>query len=193
MELAVLAGLILIGIGVNAAAVGLTSLLLIISPIHTTSQAMVWLTGSVYASSWETVWRTAAQVAVFLPLTLLSSRHLNAQELGESLATGLGSRVQLHRLLLVLYSVALAGIAVAAAGPIGFVGLMAPHIARMLTGPSQGQLLPVAAVTGALLVMVADLTARTAFSPLDLPAGLFTAVLGAPFLIVLLLKSERHV
>ncbi|PTX60761.1 iron complex transport system permease protein [Melghirimyces profundicolus] len=185
--------LILIGIGVNAAAAGLTTLLLIISPIYTTSQAVVWLTGSVYASSWSTVWATLIPIAVFLPLSLLFSRHLNAQELGDALATGLGSRVQLHRLLLVLFSVALASTAVAAAGPIGFVGLMAPHIARMLTGPSQGQLLPVAALTGALLVMVADLTARTAFSPLDLPAGLFTAVLGAPFLIALIYRSGRTV
>ncbi|MFC4077654.1 FecCD family ABC transporter permease [Salinithrix halophila] len=184
--------LVLIGVGINAAANGLTTLLLILSPIYATNQAMVWLAGSVYASSWETVNLFLPWLILFTLLALLSSRHLNAQQMGDAVAAGIGHAVQRQRLLLILISVALASSAVAVAGPIAFVGLMSPHIARLLTGPSYGQLLPVAGLTGGFLVMAADLIARTAFSPLDLPAGLFTAALGAPFLILLLYRSGRQ-
>jgi iron complex transport system permease protein len=184
--------LVLIGMGLHAAANGLTTLLLILSPIYTASQAMVWLTGSVYNSSWTTVGTLSVWTGILIPAAFLLARHLNAQQLGDELAVGIGSRVQLHRFLLILISVALASAAVAAAGPIGFVGLMAPHIARMWAGPSAGSWLPVSALTGSFLVLTADLIARTAFSPLDLPAGLFTAALGAPFLLFLLLRSGSH-
>ncbi|OYD07055.1 iron ABC transporter permease [Paludifilum halophilum] len=183
--------LVLIGIGINSAANGLTTLLLILSPIYATSQAMAWLAGSVYASSWETVWTILPWFIVLVPLAMILSRQLNAQQMGEAIATQLGTSVQKQRFLLILVSIALATSAVAVSGPIGFIGLMSPHIARLLTGPSFGQLLPVSGLIGACLVLVADLIARTAFSPLDLPAGLFTAVLGAPFLIYLLYSHGR--
>ncbi|MDR6225811.1 FecCD family ABC transporter permease [Desmospora profundinema] len=184
--------LVLIGIGIQTAAQGLTTLFLILSPIHTTSQAMVWLTGSIYASSWSTVYNLLPWLTVFLPLAWLLTRPLNLLQLGDPVAVGLGGAIQWHRFAITLTGVALAAAAVSVAGPIGFVGLMAPHIARLLTGPAYGSMLPAAALTGSMLVMAADWVARIAFSPLDLPAGLFTAVLGAPFLLVLLLRSDRH-
>ncbi|PTM56469.1 FecCD family ABC transporter permease [Desmospora activa] len=184
--------LVLIGIGIQTAAQGLTTLLLILSPIHTTSQAMVWLTGSVYASSWTTVHNLLPWLLIGLPIAIFLVVPLNLLQLGDSIAIGLGGAVQINRLAIILTGVALAAVAVAMAGPIGFVGLMAPHIARMLTGPAFGGVLPAAALTGSLLVITADWVARVAFSPLDLPAGLFTAVLGAPFLLFLLLRSDRH-
>lgn len=184
--------LVLIGIGIQTAAQGLTTLLLILSPINTTSQAMVWLTGSVYASSWATVHNLLPWLLIGVPIAAILIVPLNLLQLGDAVATGLGGAIQINRFAIILIGVALAASAVAVAGPIGFVGLMAPHIARILTGPSFGGVLPAAGLTGSLLVMAADWVARVAFSPLDLPAGLFTAVLGAPFLLFLLLRSDRH-
>ncbi|WP_425435287.1 FecCD family ABC transporter permease [Marininema halotolerans] len=181
--------ILLIGVGLNAAANGLTTLLLILSPLYSANEAMVWLTGSVYSSSWNSVLTFLPWALSLLALSYFFSRHLNAQQMGDEIATGIGQSVQWYRLITILVSIGLASSAVAFSGPIAFVGLMAPHIARMITGPSFGRLLPIASLIGALIVMCADLIARTAFSPLDLPAGLFTAVLGAPFLIFLLYRS----
>jgi iron complex transport system permease protein len=100
-------------------------------------------------------------------------------------------QVQKNRLLLLILSTALTGSAVAFSGVIGFVGLMAPHIARRLVGSSFGSLLPVSALIGAILVMVADLIGRTLFSPLEVPAGVFTAAIGAPYFIYLLYKTRN--
>ncbi|MCS1352836.1 iron chelate uptake ABC transporter family permease subunit [Mechercharimyces sp. CAU 1602] len=183
--------LILIGIGFNAAAQALTTLFLIKSPIYTASQSSMWLAGSIYSSSWKTVHLLLPWLLFFLVCTFFIVRHLNVQQLGEDIAKGLGTSLQWNQFLLVIISVALASAAVAAAGPIGFIGLMAPHIARMLVGPIVSSYLPVAACIGGILLLVADMIARTAFAPLDLPAGIFTAILGAPFVIYLLYHHGR--
>ena len=130
-------------------------------------------------------------VLIFVPLALLFSRKVNVQELGDQVALGLGSRVQLHRFTLLFISVALAGSAVAFAGGIGFVGLIAPHIARKLVGRSFGILVPVSALIGGLIVILADVVARTAFLTLDLPAGVFVSGIGAPFFIFLLYRNRN--
>ncbi len=93
--------------------------------------------------------------------------------------------------MLVLACVALAASAVATAGTIGFVGLMAPHVARRLVGPTHGGLLPVAAMTGGALVVLADLVGRTLFAPVEIPCGIVTAVVGAPFFLYLLYKTRK--
>jgi iron complex transport system permease protein len=183
--------LVLIGIGLSTAMYALTTVMLIASPIVVANQALTWITGSVYGSTWKHVLTLLPWTCVFIPLAMLLTRSVNVQELGDDIAIGLGNRVQRQRLLLLAVSVALAGSAVAMAGGIGFIGLMAPHIARRLVGPSFGGVLPVAAFTGALLVLVADLAARTVFAPLEIPAGVFTAAIGAPFFIYLLYRGNR--
>src|SRR5690606_23057848 len=130
-------------------------------------------------------------VLVLLIICFILSRNINIQELGEELATGVGSAVQKQRFILLLVCTALTGNAVAFAGGIGFVGLMAPHIARRLVGSSFGALLPTSALIGGLLVMLADLIGRVAFAPLEIPAGVFTASIGAPYFIYLLYKSRN--
>jgi iron complex transport system permease protein len=183
--------LVLIGIGVQAAMGALVTMMIVLSPTYSTSEAYIWLTGSVYGANWENVYSMLPWVVIFVPLALLFSRAVNAQELGDQVAVGLGSRVQLHRFALLFVSVALAGSAVAFAGGIGFVGLIAPHIARKLVGRSFGSLVPVSALMGGLIVILADVVARTAFLPLDLPAGVFVSGIGAPFFIYLLYRN-RH-
>lgn len=184
------ARLILIGVGLNAVAVALTTVMVTFGEIQQVSQALVWLTGSVYGRSWEDVFLILPWVALFLPLALLRSRHLDALNFGDEVAKGLGSRVELERGLLVLTSVALAASAVATAGTVGFVGLMAPHIARRMVGSAHGGLLPVTAMTGGSLVVLADLAGRTLFAPVEIPCGIVTSVVGAPFFLYLLYRSR---
>ncbi len=183
--------LILVGIGLGAVCSALTSLMITFGEITEVQRALVWLTGSVYGRTWAQVWPLAAAVAVFVPLALLLARDLNALNLGEDVARSLGSPVTLRRGLLLLTAVALAASSVAAAGAIGFVGLMAPHLARRLVGPDQAALLPTAGLLGALIVVAADLIGRTAFAPLELPCGLITAAVGAPFCISLLVSARK--
>ncbi|MED4954927.1 iron ABC transporter permease [Paenibacillus macerans] len=184
--------LVLIGIGISAITSAGTTFMLIISPFYTAGQAYIWLTGSVYGASWADVYTIIPVILLVVPLVLWLARSLNAQEFGDDLATGLGVTVERHRFALLLCSVLLAGFAVAVAGTLGFAGLIAPHIARKLAGRMFGSLLLVSALTGALLVFGADLVGRTAFLPLDVPAGVFTAGIGAPFFLYLLFKNRNQ-
>jgi iron complex transport system permease protein len=183
--------LVLVGVGLGAICGALTSLVLTFGAIEEVQRALIWLTGSVYGRSWETFWPLLAWVLVFGPLALLLARDLNALSLGEDVARGLGCPVARRRGLLLLSAVALASASVAAAGTLGFVGLMAPHIARRLVGPDHAGLLPAAGLLGALTVVAADLAGRTLFAPVELPAGLITAAVGAPFLIALLWRQRK--
>lgn len=182
--------LVLIGTGISAGASSLTLLLLSFSPVVTASKAYIWLTGSVYGASWEDVLMLLPWTLLCIPLALLGARHLNVHELGEHVAAGVGAHVQRQRLGLLLLTVVLAGTAVALVGAVGFIGLLGPHIARRLVGPSYGGLLLGAALVGALLLLLADTAGRMLFQPLDVPAGVFTAALGAPFFLLLLLRRR---
>ncbi|WP_449537477.1 FecCD family ABC transporter permease [Ferdinandcohnia sp. Marseille-Q9671] len=183
--------LVLIGIGVSALTQALTTTFMVMGPIYQASQANIWITGTVNGSTWANVQILSPVVVILLIICFILARNLNVQELGEELATGVGSSVQKQRFLLLLTSTALTGSAVAFAGGIGFVGLMAPHMARRLVGSAFGALLPTAALVGGILVMVADLIGRTLFSPTEVPAGVFTAAIGAPYFIYLLYKSRN--
>ncbi|CEG28845.1 FecCD family ABC transporter permease [Bacillus sp. B-jedd] len=184
--------LVLIGIGLMALMKALTTLMMILGPIFQASQANIWITGTVYGSTWANVSIALPATLVLIALALVASRNLNIQELGDDVATGLGSHVQKQRFALLAISTGLIGTAVAFAGGIGFVGLMAPHMARRLVGSSFGALLPTAAILGGILVMAADLIGRTMFSPLEIPAGVFTATIGAPYFIYLLFKTRNQ-
>jgi iron complex transport system permease protein len=182
--------LILVGIRLGAIAGAATQLMITFGDIYDVQRALIWLTGSVYGRSWAEFWPLLPWVAGFAPLALLLARDLNALNLGEEVARGLGGRVARQRGLLLITAVALAGATVAAAGTIGFVGLMAPHIARRLVGPDHAGLLPTAGVLRALLVVAADLVGRTIFAPVELPCGLITAAVGAPFFLYLLYRQR---
>jgi iron complex transport system permease protein len=182
--------LVLIGIAISALMQALTTLLMITGPIYRASQANVWITGSVYGASWKHVTLLAPWALILLAASWLSARKMNIQELGDELAIGAGVSLQKQRFFLLLLSTALTGGAVTFAGGISFVGLMAPHMARRLVGSSFGALLPASALLGAILVMAADLAGRMLFAPMEIPAGVFTAAVGAPYFIYLLYKSR---
>jgi iron complex transport system permease protein len=183
--------LVLIGIGVAAAMKAIITMMIVISETAVTTRAYLWLTGSLYGANWQDVFSMIPWLLVFVPLTLFFSRVVNAKELGDDIATGFGVNVQFYRLVLLFISVALAGSAVAFAGGISFIGLIAPHIARMLVGRLFAGLVLISAFIGGVIVMVADIVARTAFLPLDIPAGVFTAGIGAPFFIYLLYRNRN--
>ncbi|MCM3099306.1 FecCD family ABC transporter permease [Priestia megaterium] len=183
--------LVLIGIGLTALTKAMTTLFMIMGPIYRASQANIWITGTVYGSNWASVSVLVPVTIGLVIITILMIRNLNVQELGEEIATNVGSRVQKNRLALLLMSTALTGSAVAFAGGISFVGLLAPHIARKLVGSSFGALIPLSALIGAILITAADLIGRTFFLPIEVPAGVFTAAIGAPYFIYLLYKQRN--
>ncbi|PZX02905.1 iron complex transport system permease protein [Psychrobacillus insolitus] len=183
--------LVLIGIGISTLMQAFTTLMMILGPIYRASQANIWITGTVHGSTWANVSILVPWTVLFVTVALIMARKLNVQELGDEIATGVGGHVQRQRFSLLMISTALIGSSVAFAGGIGFVGLMAPHMARRLVGSSFGALLPVSALIGGILVMVADLVGRTLFSPLEIPAGVFTAGIGAPYFIYLLFKTRN--
>lgn len=184
--------LVLIGIGIAAILKAGITFMLVYSDTYITSKAYIWLTGSLYAAKWSDVASIFYWMLIPLPILLVLGRTLNVSELGDDLATSVGINVQIQRLLFLLCSVILAGTAAAHAGGIEFVGLMAPHIARKFAGRSFIALIPLTACIGATLVLLADLIARTAFLPLDIPAGVFTAAIGAPFFIYLLFSNRNR-
>lgn len=182
--------LVLVGVGVSAMLAAATTFLLVFSPLTTTLSAYVWLTGSVYGASWPEVRALGLWwLALLLPLAALA-RHAVLAQLDDDLARGLGVRLQRQRAALLALAVALAGVAIAWGGAIAFVGLIAPHIARRLLPAGFAAQALMAALAGALLVMLADLLGRTLFLPLDLPAGIFVAALGAPFFLYLLIRQR---
>ena len=144
-----------------------------------------------YGASWPEPLALASWLLGICPLLVLLARQVMVQQLDDHLAQGIGVRVQWLRAGLLLVSVALAGAAIAWGGAIAFVGLIAPHIAKRLVSPGFAGQAVMAALIGANLVMLADLVGRTLFLPLDLPAGIFVAVLGTPFFLYLLIK-QRH-
>jgi iron complex transport system permease protein len=183
--------LILIGIALEAGIASITTIMLLFGDITQVQQAYVWLTGSVYGRNWEHVQALGGWLLVLLPAAFLMARSLNVLGLGDETARGLGMRVEPQRLLLMLISVALAAGAVAVSGTIGFVGLVAPHVTRRLVGPSHEGLLPVSALFGGALVVLADLVGRWVIAPSELPVGIVTAMIGAPYFMYLLYRS-RH-
>ncbi|GLC87254.1 FecCD family ABC transporter permease [Lysinibacillus piscis] len=184
--------MVLIGIGISALMKAAVTMFLVIGEVAATTKAYLWLTGSLYGASMQDVYLLLPWLIILLPLTFVFARVVNVKELGDDIATALGVRVQIYRLGLLMISVMLAGSAVAFAGGIAFVGLIAPHVARMLVGRSFAGLIPIAAMIGSIIVIVADIIARTAFLPKDLPTGVFTAAIGAPFFIYLLFKTRNQ-
>jgi iron complex transport system permease protein len=179
---------VLVGILLNAVFLGLVQWALTVGDVDQAAKAAVWLTGSLHGRGWEHVTAVSLTLAVLLPLALLLRRPLETVALGEDVARALGVPIRRLRLVLFVLAFALAGTAVAAAGAVGFVALLAAPLARRATGRT-APLLP-AALTGAALLLAADLLARHLLPGHELPAGAVTALVGAPVLLVLLLRGR---
>jgi iron complex transport system permease protein len=182
--------LVLVGIGLAAMLTSVTSYLLTRAEVHDAQRAMVWLTGSLNGRGWGQVRPLVVALVVLVPASVILARHLRVLDLGDDAARGLGTRIEAVRAGLLLTGVALAAVAVSAAGPVAFVALVSPQIARRLVGGAGAALLPSAAF-GALLLVASDLVARRLFAPTELPVGIVTAAVGAPYLLLLLARANR--
>jgi len=183
------ARLALLGIAISAFLSSGIDFLLIVHPVEINT-AMVWLTGSLWGRNWEQVPFIFVTLLVLIPLAFWLAWRLDVMALGEQTATALGVSVGRTQMLALLTAVMLASISVSVSGTISFVGLLAPHLARLLVGSQHRWLLPVAASCGALLVLVADILARGIQPPLELPAGVLTSLIGAPYFIFLLSRYK---
>jgi iron complex transport system permease protein len=181
--------LILIGIGVAAMLDSVITYALSKAASWDLQAAMRWLTGSLNAAAWPAILPLAAAFVVLVPALLSQSRTLATLRLGDDTAAGLGVRTHATRIIVLIAAVALLAFATSAAGPIAFVAFMSGPIAARLVGPS-ASLLPASGLVGALLVLVADLIGQFAFEN-RFPVGVVTGVLGAPFLIFLLVRLNR--
>jgi iron complex transport system permease protein len=180
---------VLVGIGLGAAATATTSYLITRAELYEAAEAMLWLTGSLNAAGWETVVPLGFVLAALVPAVFLQARRLPPLQLGDDTARGLGMRVERSRLVLLLAAVALAGVGTAAAGPVAFVALLAaPTARRLVRAPLT--LIP-AALTGALIVLAADVLGRRLFAPTEIPVGIFTGICGAPYFLWLLARANR--
>ncbi|MEQ8464701.1 iron ABC transporter permease [Coleofasciculus sp. E1-EBD-02] len=184
------ARLALVGIAVSAFCAAGINLLVAIAKLRV-AQALVWLVGSTYASTWEQLWRLLPWFLILLPLAWLISRWLDLMALGEDLPRTLGLSLEKARLISVAIAVGLAATAVSTVGTISFVGLLAPHAARLLVGSRHRQLLPIAAILGAILVTLADSIGRIVLAPREMPSGLVTALIGAPYFLWLLYRNQK--
>ena len=181
--------LALTGVALSACWASLTDYLMLSHPQDVNS-ALLWLTGSLWGRDWSFVKIAAPLLILFLPLSLRFCRDLDLLALGDARATTLGVSVPRIRLQALLLAVSMTSTGVAVCGPISFIGLVVPHMVRSITGGRHRWLLPVSAMTGALLLVVADLLARIIHPPLELPAGVLTAIIGAPWFVWLLVRMR---
>lgn len=181
--------LALTGVALSACWASLTDYLMLSHPQDVNS-ALLWLTGSLWGRDWSFVKIAAPLLIFFLPLSLRFCRDLDLLALGDARAATLGVSVPRIRIQALLLAVAMTSTGVAVCGPISFIGLVVPHMVRSITGGRHRWLLPVSAMTGALLLVVADLLARIIHPPLELPAGVLTAIIGAPWFVWLLVRMR---
>lgn len=184
--------LILVGVGLTAMLGAVADLLITYGNIDRVESALMWLGGSLHRSDWPQVQSLLIWLLVAgLPL-LFCHRQLNLLQLGEGVALSRGLNAPVIMLLLLLCSVTLTAATVANIGVMTFVGLVAPHLARQLCGDRHGALLPLSALFGAVLVLLGDTLGRALLPPLQLPAGLVVAIIGAPYLLVLLARQRNR-
>jgi iron complex transport system permease protein len=183
------ARLALVGLAVTAACAAMTELMLLhAQPAAAT--AITWLAGSTYASGWSDLRLLAVPALVLLPVALIAVRRLDVLMLDDELSAALGLRVGFTRAALLAVGAALGAAAVAVCGAIAFVGLLAPHAARLLAGGNHRRSLPMAIALGALLLGLADTVGRTVLAPTEIPSGLVVSMIGAPYLALVLWRTR---
>jgi iron complex transport system permease protein len=182
--------LILIGIAVAAGFSAITLYLSLRLDETTYAFTARWLVGNVWGRDWIHVYALLPWILIFVPYGFFQSKALNAFSLGDEVAIGIGTAVHKQRLLLLATAVALSSASVSMAGGIGFIGLVAPHLARRLVGPMHQHFLPIAGLIGLVILVVADTIGRSLFQPNAIPAGVVVAAIGAPYFLYLLAKTK---
>ena len=179
----------IIGVALSALWAAISHYLMLTNPVEINT-AMLWLTGSLWGRSWSYLNVVLPWLVVLLPLPFIFCRDLDTLGLGENKASTLGVTVNKVQISVLVLAVALSTTAVAICGPIAFLGLVAPHLARRLVGGRHRILLPAALIIGALLLQLSDILARVIDPPTELPAGILTAIIGAPYFFYLLMRTK---
>ncbi|EQF23360.1 fecCD transport family protein [Clostridioides difficile CD160] len=182
--------LLLIGIGINIA---FTSILTIFQLKFTTQEfnrVMAWTSGSIWGTSWKYVIAVLPFIVVFMGITMYKAKYIDVLNLGDEVSTSLGVEVEKQRRRLIIYAVILSGVSTAVAGSISFLGLIAPHIGRKIIGPKHKRLIPVSALIGTLLLLVADTISRNILAPIEIPVGIVVSIIGVPYFIYLMLAND---
>ncbi|KON85554.1 iron ABC transporter permease [Sporosarcina globispora] len=182
--------LLLVGLGFNALCGALLLILQLKMDPKDFQQAAIWLTGSIWGVQWPYVWALLPWILVLMPVAFIKARTMNILQFKQEVPVALGLKVESERRLLLCLSAALAGACVAAGGGIAFIGLLAPHLARRLCGPNYFSNLPLSALIGAALVLIADMIGKNLLAPADIPVGIVISVIGAPYLIFMLLTRK---
>ena len=182
--------LVLSGTAVSAIFHAITNLLIFLSPDkRKVNSALFWMEGSFSSAAWEDVLPALATLLVIFAISMVINRSLDTLLLGEDIAITVGVNVRAMKLIIVLSSSLVTGIMVSMSGCIGFVGLIVPHVARTLIGTAHRRLIPFAMLLGGIFMVLADMFARVVVAPSELPIGVVTALLGAPFFLAMLRKS----
>src|SRR5699024_9361784 len=182
--------IILSGVVISAFLGAFVSLMVSLSD-KSMNQIIFWLMGSLSMQGWPFIYILLPYAIIGFILLMIYSHHLNIFALGERQAAHLGIRVKRTRLIILIISTFITAAAVAIVGTIGFVGLVVPHLVRLIVGPDYRVIIPISVIFGALYVLLADTLARTLMSPTEIPLGVVTAFLGAPFFGYLLRRSKH--
>ncbi|HVG20612.1 MAG TPA: iron ABC transporter permease [Blastocatellia bacterium] len=190
-----IASLLLAGVALNAMISAATTFLITMTwvRLEVAQEIIFWLLGGLDSRTWEHVWFAGPLVALGILISLIYSRDLDLLLMGEDAASSLGVEVEHVKRIVLTSAALLTGAAVAISGVVGFVGLIVPHVVRLLIGPAHRQLIPASALTGAAFLILADLLARTLHRPEEIRLGIITAVFGAPFFLYLLMRRRREI
>ncbi len=183
--------IILIGIGLSALFKALKNILIINGPVVFIKEAATWVTGTIYGTQHIHALIITVWFFIFFIITILFIKELNIQMLDDGLVTALGSRLTLNRFMLLFIAAALTAGSVAVGGGISFIGLIGPHIARKMVGSKFENLLPVSVLIGGIIGLTSDMVAKWILYPTELPMGIFTALIGAPYFIYLLIRGRK--
>ncbi len=184
--------IILAGIIVSAFIGALISLVISLSPREDVGQILYWLMGNIGMRGWTHVTLIIPFLIIGSAMLLLSHRELNALALGESSAENIGVNVKKSKVLILIGASLLTGASVAVSGTVGFVGLVIPHLVRLLVGPNHRHVLPLSMLIGSSYLVIADLLARTLIAPSELPIGVITALIGTPIFALLLIREKAR-
>ncbi len=184
--------LILAGVAIGSLLISITAYLTMISA-NKVHGILSWLMGSFSISGWDQLRLISPFLAIGLVVILLYSRQLNVMQLDEEQAQQLGINVERTKIILLVSATLITAVAVCFVGTIGFVGIIVPHMVRIILGPDHRLLLPLSAIAGAILLILADTAGRTLMAPAEIPLGVITALLGAPFFLFLLRRKKKAV
>nr|WP_256760681.1 Fe(3+)-hydroxamate ABC transporter permease FhuB [Cohnella sp. WQ 127256] len=182
--------LTLVGIAVSAAGAALINIFVVQAEMKV-APALAWMAGSTYGRSWTEVWQMVPTVCILLPIGWWLGRKVDLLSFSDDSSAGLGLRVRRVRLYVAIVAVLLASMSAASVGAVGFIGLLAPHAARMLVGANHRRSMIISALIGGILLAAADWIGRIVIMPRDLPSGIVTALIGAPYLAFLMYRASR--